>query len=55
MEVTIFQLSSRSGLVCHLLEYRKIISSDHIFWRHCFPLCLWVYLVNKGSAIMALK
>ena len=30
-EVTILHLSNRSGLVCHLLEYREIITSDHIF------------------------
>lgn len=32
--------SSRSGLVCHLLDHRKIISVVHIPWKHSFPFVL---------------
>lgn len=55
MEVPFFPLSNRSGLVCHLLEDWEIISSDHIFERHCFPFCSVVFPHKQWECICGPK
>lgn len=43
--------SSRSGLVCHLLDHRKIINVSHIPLKQ-FPLCTVSWFTNNAKAYL---